>query len=162
MGSSSKKNLEHMSAQEKVACLLVFLGEEIASQLLKSMDRKEAASVAKAMSAVGAVEPLLVERLLEDFQVALKKGSRSLSGGKDVAGAILKRAFGTESKSTDFFEHATMPAVELLRAESLASVLRREHPQTGALILAHCDPLKAGAIMGLLPPDLRTELIVRI
>jgi flagellar motor switch protein FliG len=46
--------------------------------------------------------------------------------------------------------------------KTLANFLANEHPQTVALLLSHLGTEKVGAVIRLLPPDIKSEVVTRI
>lgn len=53
-------------------------------------------------------------------------------------------------------------SVDLTDAKTLATILVKEHPQTAALTIAHCNSRKAGEILKLLPMTMQIEVVNRI
>jgi flagellar motor switch protein FliG len=52
--------------------------------------------------------------------------------------------------------------LQTVETAQLTNFLRREHPQTAALILAHLNPRKAADIVGGLEEELRSEIMYRL
>jgi len=55
-----------------------------------------------------------------------------------------------------------MEALKWMDARSVAGLIKREHPQIIALVLASLEGDHAGQVISLLPLDIRTEVILRI
>ncbi len=153
---------------QKIAILLLALGDKFASDVFKRMERNEITSISKVIMELDSVSKEDVEAILREFHVALVDGLDVVSGGQDVLKQVLAANLDAETAKyiSDALniETGPMPFQELDRANPklLAQLLRNEHPQTLALILGHLQPEQAANLLLLLPPPVRPEILMRL
>jgi flagellar motor switch protein FliG len=151
---------------EKAAVLMLGFGEEITGGLFKHLSTSEMKRIGGSMSRLGRLDQQIVDEVMAEFYDILQMSQVSYYGGNDFTRKVLDRAFGERGAEEIALEvitpYATMDALELIDAEGLARLIRNEHPQTLALILAHCDPKKCAQVLKLLPESLHAELLIRI
>ncbi len=157
-----------LRGRQKAAVLLIALGPECASQVLKHLRESEIEQLTLEILAMEAVEDDVRHSVLaEGYQIAV--ASRFLSsGGMGYAQEMLSRALGNDKASEIIgrlaasmrpqhfgFLKSTDPA-------QLAGFIQDEQPQAIALILAHLPPHLASKTLAHLPPDLQPEVATRI
>jgi flagellar motor switch protein FliG len=49
-----------------------------------------------------------------------------------------------------------------MESKAVAQIIKGEHPQIAAIVLSHLEPEQSATILPLLPPDMRTEVLLRI
>jgi flagellar motor switch protein FliG len=163
MTMSAKK----LSGSDKAAVLLLALGDDLASQILGQLDPRDVKPIVSALSRLGRVDEEQARAVLEEFQQLLTRpAQRQLAGGGEAARRIIEAAgrvrgeeLGIELEDGSSALRETLAAID---AKTLAGYLRREHPQTMALVLAHLDGKKCGDTLKLLPETLHVELIERV
>lgn len=153
---------------ERAAVLLMSLGEELAANVMKLMGPKEVQRIGQAMATLENVSKnqmggVLTEFITEvDNQTALGIGSDDYvrnvlvqALGEDKAGGIIDRVLmGHSSKGLE--------ALKWMDARAVAEVIRLEHPQIIAIVLAYLDSDHAAEVLGMLPPRTRPDIIMRI
>lgn len=156
------------SPAEKTAILMVALGEDIASELLRHMDREEVRRVSAAMSRIGKLNQETIDAVMDEFHEILTSGDQQgIIGGYGFTRRVLAKAFhespyGRELASEIKKYHVEMQSLEHAEPEAIVRLIRHEHPQTIALIIAYAPASKSGRILKLLPKSLHTEIISRI
>jgi len=154
---------------KKAAILLISLGPEISSQILKLLPDKMIQKVTSEIANVKYVEPKEREKVIEDFMDMASANEYILNGGMDYARNLLTKALGTARADDVLQELSQMELKEapfaILRktdTHQLASMLANEHPQTIALIMCYIEPVKAAEILSMFPNDLQAEVAERI
>ena len=154
---------------KKAAILLISLGPEISSQILKLLPDKMIQKVTSEIANVKYVEPKEREKVIEDFMDMASANEYILDGGMDYARNLLTKALGTERADDILQEMSQMELKEapfaILRktdTHQLAGMLANEHPQTIALIMCYIEPSKAAEILSMLPNNLQVEVAERI
>jgi flagellar motor switch protein FliG len=163
MTMSAKK----LSGSDKAAVLLLALGDDLASQILGQLAPREVKRIVNALSRIGRVDEEAARAVLEEFQGLLTRpAQRQVQGGGDAARRIIEAAervrgedLGIKLEDGSSTLRETLLAID---AKTLAGYLRREHPQTMALVLAHLDGKKCGDTLKLLPETLHVDLIERV
>ncbi len=155
------------SGAQKAAILLLSFGEEIASEIFKSMTEFEIKRIGSAMSRLGRLEQSIIDEVMLEFYGILQQNKKFFHGGNDFTMKVIASAFkGGEAdeliEQLSLGSTANLDALELVDPRTLTNFIRNEHPQTIALILAHLDAQKCGEVLKLLPEALHTEIILRI
>ena len=158
--------LDGLTPWQKIAVLMVSLGEEGASELMRHFGEVEVEQVAQAIADLKNVPVELQDAVLREFEGVLEEGIPGFGGG-DFARDLLVRAFGPE-EAAEILERVgagSGSGFEMLRSADPAQVapfIAQEHPQTIALILSQADPAQAAAILEQLPLAMQAEVAHRI
>jgi len=156
------------SGPERAAILLMSLGEAEAAQVLKHLGAKDVQKVGQAMAALSNVTreraTAVVERFVDelDNQTSLGVGAddyvrRVLVGalGEDKASGLIDRILlGRNSKGLE--------ALKWMETRAVADLVRNEHPQIVAIVLAYLDPDQAADVLAQLPDRMRGDVLMRI
>jgi flagellar motor switch protein FliG len=149
------------------ALLLLSIGEEAAAEVMKHLAPKEVQKVVEAMARVQGVTREKIETVLSNFHEAA--ATRTAIGGSDgYVRSVLTRALG-EERATYLLDRilggADASGIENLKwmdAQSVAELIRSEHPQIIASILAYLDRDQASEVLLQLPDKLRGDVVLRI
>lgn len=158
------------SGPDKAAIVFMALGEELAGQIAANLSPHELKRIGLALGRMGRIDASDVDQVLADFQTQLTTDTKGFVGGSGSARRLLAAATrnldpqsrAALEKQLDSASPALTETLERFDARMLATYLKNEHPQTMALILAHCDAKKCGDVFKLLPESLHTELLLRI
>jgi flagellar motor switch protein FliG len=157
-----------LTGTQKVAILLMSLGQERASKMLKTMREAEVAEVAAEIARMPSVAPDVVEEVLLEFKALAAARINIATGGLDYARAMLVDSLGSQ-KALEIMELLSAQIVdapfEFLRntdPRQVLSFISDEHPQTIALVLAHMLPDAAAMVLGSLPEAIQRDVAVRI
>ena len=152
---------------EKSAILLLSLGEDEAAEVLKHLGPREVQKVSKAMSQLKAVPQEKIEEVLDDLRKHTEKGA-SMSVDENVLRSMLTKALGDDraanliSRIMSGSETAGFDGLKWLDAATIADLIRNEHPQIIAAILAHLEFDQAGEILKHFTERLRNDVLLRI
>jgi len=159
---------EKQAGYEKAAVLLLSLGEDVASEIMKNLDAKEVRLIGNYMSKATKLEPSSVKSVVREFCEIAKSPEGFVFGGEDYLRAVLTKAMGQE-KATKIIENLAitteekgLEALRWIDPRGIANLIRGEHPQTVALILAHLDADHAGPVVALLPEAMRADVMLRM
>ncbi len=158
----------NLSGTQKAAALLITLGPESASAILKHFDDAEIEQLTYEIAQMGRVPGGVKEKIIEECYHMSFVAEGIDSGGLDYAKDMLSRAVGsqkareyidrikmrTEGSSFDFLDEAD--------PSQLANSLKHEHPQTIALILSHLNANKAASVIVSLDEHLQGDVASRI
>ena len=152
---------------ERVAVLLLALGEKHGRKIWEQLDEMEVREVSSAMSRLGPVTPNMLEELFVDF--VKKISSRgSLTGNVDVTERLLS-SFLPHDRVSVIMEESRGPAgrnmwekLSNVQENVLANYLKNEYPQTVAVVLSKIDSEHAAKVLGILPEELALEVISRM
>ncbi len=151
----------------RAAILLRAIGEEHASKVLQHMGVKEVQMISKAMVELESIAPENVTNVLGNLQESLV-GHTALGIGTDsYIKRVLENALGPE-RAKGLLENVldnkvnSIEELNVLDPESIADLLRNEHPQIIALVLSSLDSAQAARVLSELPEDVRGDVFVRI
>jgi flagellar motor switch protein FliG len=161
--------LDELSMPEKVAILLLQLGEDITAQIFTYLDVDSITEVSKYIATAGAVDKAVASAVLEEFYVIFQSNQYISSGGMEYAKEILYKALGPEEAkkvldklAKSLQSEQNFGFLEKVKPEQLSDFIVHEHPQTIALILAHMDPTSAAETLSHFSDDLRAEVLMRM
>ena len=158
----------NLKATEKAALLLLAVGQERASSVLKNMGPKEVQIVGTSMAALGPISSDMINIVLEAFIKDIKdetglgldsdtyiRNMLTDALGADKAGSIVDRILmGANSKGIE--------QLKWMDIRSIADLIRVEHPQIIAIILSLLDADQSAEVLALLPENLRSDVVMRI
>lgn len=166
---TQQANFDEMSMTQKIAILLVQLGEDATATLFSRMNVEAITEISKYIANNRSIEKNLGAAVLEEFYAIIQSNQYLNTGGLDYAREILYKALGPEEakkvlerlsktmQSTQNFAYLSK-----IKPQQLADFIMTEHPQTIALILAHMDPSAAAETLYIFPDDLRAEVAMRM
>jgi flagellar motor switch protein FliG len=152
----------------KAAILLLALGQENSSIVLKQMSGESVEEVMREVAALGRVPAALTFAVVQEFYHLSIAQHHLSEGGLDFAKQVLSQAMDPKIADRVLAQIQTQvqrtPFAFLQKAESenLLTFLQEEHPQTIALIASHLPHHKAAEIIGGLPMAKQIEVIKRI
>lgn len=160
---------DEMTMAEKVAILLVQLGEDTTAQIFARMNVESITEISKYIAGNRAIEKNIGSAVLEEFYAIFQSNQYLNTGGLDYAREILYKALGPEEarKVLERLSKTMQGAqnfayLSKIKPQQLADFIMTEHPQTIALILAHMDPSSAAETLYIFPDDLRAEVAMRM
>ncbi|WP_304544262.1 flagellar motor switch protein FliG [Sulfurimonas microaerophilic] len=160
---------DEMGMAEKIAILLLQLGEEITAAIFSNMDVEAITEISKFIAVNKSIDRALATTILEEFHAIFQSGQYLTTGGLEYARELLYRTLGPEEakkvldklsksmQSTQNFAYLSK-----IKPQQLSDFILNEHPQTIALILAHMDSTEAADTLQFFPDDLRSEVAMRM
>ncbi|NBU50944.1 MAG: flagellar motor switch protein FliG [Betaproteobacteria bacterium] len=168
MTEALKLELEALSSTQRAAVLMLLLGEQQASEILRYMNPKEVQALGAAMVSVADLSQEAVNFVLDDFVMTLKKQTSLGLGTTDYVEKVFKRALG-EDKAASVLGRILpgqgsrgLEILQWMDARSIADMILGEHPQVIAIILSVLDYDVAADVLAFLPGGSRSEIMQRI
>ena len=164
----AKSSARGLTGREKVAILMVALGNEVAAEVYKRLDDATIEIVTLEIANLRKVTPEQRLEVLKDAQETLLAREYLARGGVDYARDILERALGPEraqSLLTRITASLQVRPFDFMRhtdAQQILGFIQGEHPQTVALIMSYLEPQQAASIIGGLPGAMQAEVAKRI
>ena len=157
-----------LSKVEKAAVLLLSLGETDAAQVLRHMGPKEVQRVGVAMAQMRNVHREQVEEVMTEF-VETVGDQTSLGVGSDgYIRKMLTQALG-EDKANGLIDRillggntSGLDSLKWMEPRAVADVIRFEHPQIQAIVVAYLDADQAGEVLGHFDHKVRLDIILRV
>ena len=157
-----------LTGSDRAAILLLYLGDEVTSQVFEHMDDDEIKRISKAMARLGHVPRSTIMEVVDNFTQTVDPESGIFSQGEEFVRKILEKALGPV-KAEQLMEelHAAsygdlVDVLSNMDSKSIANFLSQEHPQTIAVILAKLKSKQTSEIISLLPQELQADVVMRI
>ena len=162
-----KEEDEGLPTLQKMAILMVALGQEASGQVMKFLNDVEIEEITQAIADLKSVAPQVMDRVLEEFEQHLLAGQWISQGGLDFARDILERAVGSRraQEILDRVNTRVSSGFYILKnvaPQQIAPFIAYEHPQTVALILSQLEPDQAAGILYHLPEPVQADVAYRI
>jgi flagellar motor switch protein FliG len=162
-----KKDAER-TGTERAAILLLTLGEQEAAQVLKHMGAKEVQRIGAAMAKLSNVSKEEVYTVITDFASSVESQTSVGVGAEDFLRKVLVDALG-QDKASSIIDRISigrstkgLEALKWMDARAVAELIRLEHPQIIAIVLAYLEPDQSAEILTCLPANIRSDIMVRI
>ena len=153
---------------EDAAILLMSLGEEDAAQVFKHLVPKEVQRLGETIARLKNVPRERLAKVLERFADNAKDQHALVADTDEYVKAVLRRALGDDKANLlidRIMQGSDVSGIEGLKwldPDSVAELLRNEHPQIVAAILVHLEPELASATLKCFSERQRNEVMVRI
>jgi flagellar motor switch protein FliG len=157
-----------LTGVQRAAIVLLSLGEQQAAEVLKHMGAKEVQKLGVAMTSVGGVSREAVAQVFDQFVDVLAQPSGLGSGADDYVRAVLTQALGEDRASSliDRILHGRntsgLDTLKWMEPRAIAELVRNEHPQIIAIVMAHLDGDQAAEVLKCLPDRVRVDVLLRL
>lgn len=157
-----------LTGAQKSAVLLIALGTEISSSVLRALEDKEVEEISIAIAQMRNVSSDIVEDVLLEYRDTSMARDYVAQGGTNFAREVLEGALGGRRaeeimmKVEAAMEVSAFHLLQTVETAQLTNFLQNEHPQTAALILANLNPRKAADIISSLATDRQNQIMYRL
>lgn len=156
------------SGTERAAILLLTLGEQEAAQVLKHMGAKEVQRIGTAMAKLANVSREEVYGVITQFTSSVESETSVGVGTDEFLRKVLVDALGHD-KAASIIDRINigrstkgLEALKWMDARAVAELIRLEHPQIIAIVLAYLDADQSAEVLSHLPANMRSDIVVRI
>jgi flagellar motor switch protein FliG len=156
------------SGVEDAAIMLMSMGEEEASEVFKHLLPKEVQRLGETIAKLKAVPRERYEAVVENFLKLAEAEHLLVADSDEYVRSVLRKALG-EEKASLLLERILagndvtgIESLKWMEAQSVAELLRNEHPQIVAAILVHLEYDQTSQILKLLPDRMRNEVLMRV
>jgi flagellar motor switch protein FliG len=153
---------------DQAAVLLMTLGESDAAEVLKHMGPKEVQRIGTAMSSLTNIEQHEVEIVLTGFLDEVRTLTGLGMGADSYIRNMLVTALG-EDKANGLIDRILLggnttglDTLKWMEARSVADIIRNEHPQIQAIVLAYLDSDQSAEILSYFPEKVRLDIMMRV
>ncbi len=153
---------------ESAAILLMSLGEEGASEVFKHLAPKEVQGLGETIAHMKGVTRERVDDVLTSFEKVAANDSLLVSDSNEYVRSVLRKALGDDKANLlidRIMQGSDVSGIESLKwmdPQSVAELLRHEHPQIVAAVLVHLEFDQASDVLKLFTERQRNEVMVRI
>ena len=139
-----------LSPVQKLAALMILLGEEAAGIILKTFDKNERELVCSEMANLPMLDLEKQQTILREFTERAVAANSALEGSEEYTKKVLERAVGMfeaeEIISRVSMSRTSVPAMQqIIDMDPLGvtNLIKEEQPQTIALVVSYLPPAKA-------------------
>lgn len=160
--------LETLTGLNRVAVLLICLGEDATAKIFQELSDEEVRQVARTMATINHIPIDVKEKVFASFHDAQKRFAGLFVKGEDFAKNAISATPGEQRSNflLDQFlsgtETKSLETIALMAPRMVAGLLEHEHPQTVALVLSTQHIEHAAEILTHLPETVRADVAYRI
>lgn len=153
---------------QKAAVLLISLGEADAAEVLRYLGQKEVQQLGLAMSNLDNIPQSSVESVMADFMEAISDQTSIGINNDHYIKEMLSQALGSDRAQTlvDRILMTTntsgLESLKWMDSRQVAEIIRYEHPQIQAVVIAYLDPDQAAHVLQRFDENVRLEIMMRI
>lgn len=165
LGNIKEKKI---SGTRKVAVLLMTLGTDISSNIIKDLSDKHIQKIGVEIANLSSVSAKERREILKEFLEMRKERDFALEGGIDYAKDLLNGALDSKraKKLMDGIKYDTHAKVFIsarkAEAKEILACIQGESPQTIAIILSHIQPEKSAEIICNLNQELQRQVALKL
>ncbi len=150
---------KNLAGPLKAAILVQAMGQGRAKDILNGLSENERELLSSHLSKIGTMPVDLAEKVAGEFIEIVSQSQPHQTGGNTTGARekVEKIQAGDLTQGS-----ANLQALQSLEGDHLAELIKDEHPQTIAIIIAHLNSDKASEVLSLMPENMRTDIILRI
>lgn len=160
--------MNKLNKVDKAAILLLSLGETDAAQVLRHLGPKEVQKVGVAMAHMRNVQREQVQQVMGEFVEIVGDQTGVGIGADTYIRKMLTQALG-EDKAGNLIDRillggstSGLDSLKWMEPRAVADVIRLEHPQIQAIVVAYLDPDQAGVVLSHFTPKVRLDIVLRV
>ena len=153
---------------DQAAILLMSLGEADAAEVLKHLGPKEVQRIGAAMTQLSNVQQQDVQGVMSEFLDEVRTLTGLGVGADSYIRNMLVTALG-EDKANGLIDRILLggnttglDTLKWMDARSVADIIRNEHPQIQAIVIAYLDADQSAEILSFLPEKVRIDIMMRV
>jgi flagellar motor switch protein FliG len=161
----SKTKLRYL---DQAAILLMSLGEQDAAEILKHMGPKEVQRLGTAMTALQNVQQVEVQSVIGNFFEEVRNLTGLGIGTDNYIRKMLVTALG-DDKANSLIDRILLggnttglDTLKWMDSRSIADMIRNEHPQIQAIVIAYLDADQSAQILSFFPEKVRLDIMMRV
>ena len=152
----------------KAAVVLMSLGKELASEVMKYLSESEVKKLSRAFMSVHEVERELQRQIAAEFRTMLRASETVVVDGREFAKDVIGTAFGTDTGDA-LLEYITGSRKEPLSSligdipqNIVDNFIQSEHPQTIAFLMTKMSAEMAADLLSKMSEEMQTDVLIRI
>jgi flagellar motor switch protein FliG len=153
---------------DQAAILLMSLGEQDAAEILKHMGPKEVQRLGSAMTGLQNVQQVEVQSVIGNFFEEVRNLTGLGIGTDNYIRKMLVTALG-EDKANSLIDRILLggnttglDTLKWMDSRSIADMIRNEHPQIQAIVIAYLDADQSAQILSFFPEKVRLDIMMRV
>ena len=169
MAQQKKPQADELSPTQKLAALMILLGEDTSADMLKSFDDNERELVCAEMANLPLLDQDQQATVLQEFTEMAIAASSGVSGSVDFTRRVLEKSVGLFKAAeiigrvgTARTSVSTMQQIIDLDAVAICNLIKDEDPQTISLVVSYLSAQKGSEVLILLPERTREMVIEKL
>ncbi|HEY6773107.1 MAG TPA: flagellar motor switch protein FliG [Oxalicibacterium sp.] len=152
----------------KGAVLMLALGADEAAEVMKYLGPREVQKLGAAMSTMKAIQSEELVSVLSEFRAETEKNTALGLDSDDYIRDVLTKALGDDKAASLINrilggrDSSGIESLKWMDAQSVADLVRNEHPQIIATILVHLERDQASEVLEHFTERLRNDCVLRI
>ena len=148
---------ESLIGPQKAAILLLAMGEEFSSRIIKKLDEDDIKKLGEYMSQITFIPSDVLNRVVNEFIDKITNDINVAVSGKEFIKQIVSKTLDDETANEilkllgDKNNYIPFEDLNHIPADQVYKLIKNEHPQTIALILSYINQDKAAQILRLFP-----------
>lgn len=153
---------------QKAATLILTLGEDSAAEVMKHLGPREVQKIGAVMASIGAISHENIAKVLEEFKAEVAVNSSVGLDSDEYIRNVFNKALGTDKASSLLDrilggkDASGIESLKWMDSQTVAELIRNEHPQIIATILVHLEADQASEVLNLFTERLRNDTVLRI
>lgn len=166
--AAAENSANDLSDIEKAAVLMTLIGQKEAAEVIKHLSPREINRLSSVMARLPAIPKGQVESVFQEFAGLMTEQTTIGLGAEDyLRGALVealgeKRAAGLLERLMHGGDSAGIEAVKWQDPRVVAELIKSEHPQIVAMILAYMESDQAHEVVHYLPDELVAQVVPRL
>ncbi|OZB73937.1 MAG: flagellar motor switch protein FliG, partial [Thiomonas sp. 14-64-326] len=156
------------SGLDRAAVLLLSLGEDQAAEIMRHLGPREVQRLGVAMSKLNRVSADQAHAVMREFREKIEQQTALGLGSNEFLRGALTKALGGE-RANSLIERILhggesngLENLKWLEPRAIAELIKLEHPQVVALVLANIEPEQAGEVLHFLTERQAGEAMLRL
>ena len=147
---------------------MLALGEDEAAEVMKYLGPREVQKLGAAMSTMRSVRNEELEHVLNEFRMETEKITSIGVDSEEYIRTVLTKALGDDNAASLLNrivgqrDASGIESLKWMDSQSVAELIRNEHPQIIATILVHLERFQAYEVLENFTERLRNDVILRI
>ena len=161
-------SFEDLTGTQKSAILMMLVGEDEATEILKNLSPREVQHLGASMYSVQGLDQDTVNQVLDEFLAIIKEQTSLGLGAGNYTRNVMTKALGDEraqsvlSRITPTSTERPIEILDWMDARSISELILDEHPQIIALIISYLDHGQASDVLAQLPEEAQADVIQRV
>ena len=159
---------DFISYVERAAILLLTVGEEAAAIIFKQLNPKQVQHIGGAMATLNNIGREKINRVFEYFIEEITDSTGFGVGVDNYVRDVLEKALGAE-KAAGVIDRILLSgdalgldSLKWMDARTIADIIRSEHPQIQAIVIAYLDSELSAEVLGFVSEESRLDIMMRV
>jgi flagellar motor switch protein FliG len=162
------ESVETIPLVDRAAILLLTIGEESAAHVLKQLGPKEVQRIGTTMASLTNIKR---ESITEVFNLFVNEITNTTGFGIGADGYVrnmLTKALGAD-KASGIIDRILLggntqglDTLKWMDARAISDVIRQEHPQIQAIVIAYLDSELSAEVLSYVPENMRLDIMIRV